>query len=531
MLAKEFILGLLTVTPALVEAMLPIHIKNYRFIQPSTPDNDPKQNKAFYVKGIDYQPGGSSGYDSANKHDILSDPDICARDAYAFQQLGINTIRIYSVNPDLNHDKCMTILNDAGIYVILDVNSGNYGENLNRADPSGSYDALYLSRVFKMIDAFKNYSNLLGFFSGNEVINDQANYAEIVPPYMRAVQRDMRQYIAKHSNRSIPVGYSAADNTDLRLATFKYLQCNSLDGKKVDHALNESRSDFFGLNSYEWCSGTSDWKSSGFDKLNSTFSDAVIPLIFSEYGCNKNLPRTFDEVTDAVYPDNGLGKVFSGGLVYEYAEEANKFGLVNLNNTDKSLSYKKDFVNLKDRFSKVKTNNTIEAKLSNNTIYKCDKNAILKIYKNFGVANFTIPDQPKEIADMIKNGVKGDNVGKLLPANNYTVPTSVKYTIKDQNGKTIKATIKYDKNNTINELKNKTSSVTSSSSHKSTTTTSKKVSSTKKVEKKDINVTSVDDGSSTTLKSSKSKGDAAMIDFSTSFIQSGIFAVIINALL
>ncbi|CAL9734879.1 probable 1,3-beta-glucanosyltransferase Gas3p [Monosporozyma servazzii] len=522
MLCKNLVLGLIAVAPVLVEAMLPIHIKNYRFIQPSSPDNDPKKNKVFYVKGIDYQPGGSSGYDSANEHDILSDPDICARDAYAFQQLGINTIRIYSVNPDLNHDKCMTILNDAGIYVILDVNSGNYGENLNRADPKGSYGALYLSRVFKMIDAFKNYPNLLGFFSGNEVINDQADYAEFVPPYMRAVQRDMRQYIAKHSNRTIPVGYSAADNTDLRLATFKYLQCNSLDGKKIDKALNESRSDFFGLNSYEWCSGTSDWKSSGFDKLNSTFSDAVIPLIFSEYGCNKNLPRTFDEVTDAIYTDKGLGKVFSGGLVYEYAEEANKYGLVNLDEDDKSLSYKKDFVNLKDRFSKVKTNTTFENKLSNNTIYKCDKNAILKIYKKFGVANFTIPKQPKEITDMIKKGVKGDNIGKLLPPKNYTVPTSVKYTIKDQNGKTLKATIKYEKNNTINEL----------TKHNATK---------KAVENKESNVTSIASSASvskttetsisSSSTSSKSKGDAAMVELSTSFIQSGIFAVIISALL
>ena len=76
------------------------------------------------------------------------------------------------MNPDVNHDKCMTILNDAGIYVILDVNSGNYGENLNRADPSGTYNGQYLTRVFKFIDAFKNYPNVLGFFSGNEVIND-----------------------------------------------------------------------------------------------------------------------------------------------------------------------------------------------------------------------------------------------------------------------------------------------------------------------------------------------------------------------
>nr|CAI6682404.1 BPK_HP1_G0043720.mRNA.1.CDS.1 [Saccharomyces cerevisiae] len=87
--------------------------------------------------------------------------------------------------------------------------------------------------------------------------------------------------------QSIPVGYSAADNTDLRLATFKYLQCNSLDGNKVNDDLDISRSDFFGLNTYEWCSGTSSWESSGYDKLNSTFEDAVIPLIFSSMVATK----------------------------------------------------------------------------------------------------------------------------------------------------------------------------------------------------------------------------------------------------
>lgn len=525
MLCKNIVLSLLAVAPGLVDAMLPIHIKNYRFIQPASPDNDPKENEVFFVKGVDYQPGGSSGYDSANKHDILSDPDICARDVYAFQQLGINTIRIYSVNPDLNHDKCMTILNDAGIYVILDVNSGNYGENLNRADPSGSYGSLYLTRVFKMIDAFKNYPNLLGFFSGNEVINDESNYAEIVPPYIRAVQRDMRQYIAKHSNRSIPVGYSAADNTDLRLATFKYLQCNSMDGKKVDKALNESRTDFFGLNSYEWCSGTSDWTTSGFNKLNSTFSDAKIPVILSEYGCNKNLPRSFDEVTDAVYTDKGLAKVFSGGLVYEFGEEANNYGLVKLDDDDNSLTYKQDFVNLQKRFDKVNTTVTYENKLSNNTIYKCDKDAILKIYKNFGVSNFTIPKQPKEISDLIKNGVKHDNVGQILPSKNYTVPTSVKYTIKDQNGKTIKATIAYDKNNTINELKkpNVTEKAVSSQLVNITSSTSTASSTVSSIASSTTSTSSVS--------SSKSKGDAAMVELSSSFIQSGIFAFIISFLL
>jgi Glucanosyltransferase len=53
--------------------------------------------------------------------------------------------------------------------------------SLNRADPANSYNAIYLQHVFATIDAFKIFSNTLGFFSGNEVIND-VNTTGVPPP-------------------------------------------------------------------------------------------------------------------------------------------------------------------------------------------------------------------------------------------------------------------------------------------------------------------------------------------------------------
>lgn len=62
----------------------------------------------FYIKGVDYQPGGAAGFDADN--DPLGNPDLCLRDAYAFQQLGINAIRVYSTDMTNNHGTQVRVL-------------------------------------------------------------------------------------------------------------------------------------------------------------------------------------------------------------------------------------------------------------------------------------------------------------------------------------------------------------------------------------------------------------------------------------
>lgn len=454
----------------LVQGMLPIHVTGDRFILP-TENNEADENTVFFIKGVDYQPGGSSGYTSSSGTDLLSDPAICARDAFVFQQLGINTIRIYSLNPDVNHDKCMTILNNAGIYVILDVNTSEYGQNLDRSNPSGTYTSDYLKHVFEFIEAFKNYPNVIGFFSGNEIINDDSDYASIDPPYIRAVQRDMKEYIAKNSNRTIPVGYSAADNTDLRGPTFEYLQCTVVNGTYMN-TLDVSKSDFFGLNTYEWCSGVSDWSTSGYDVLNSTFTNGSIPAIFSEFGCNTVSPRTFDEISDGLY--SGLINTFSGGFVYEYSEEANEYGLVEID-SDGNIQYKDDFDNLQSQYQNVSLPTIYESSVTSFN-YTCNSTQITDDYSDFGVDNFEIPDQPSAIASMISNGINATNVGKILT--DYDAPTTFNYTIKDSDGNLVSATITYAASNKINDfgttVSSTSSQATSSSSSSSSSTSSSK---------------------------------------------------------
>ena len=113
----------------------------------------------------------------------------CLRDATIMQSLGLNSIRVYNLDPDISHDDCASVFNAAGIYMIIDVNSPLPNESIDAAQPWNSYNSVYLKRIFSVVEAFKNYPNLLGFFGGNEVVND-ANSGSIDPPYIRGVTRD-----------------------------------------------------------------------------------------------------------------------------------------------------------------------------------------------------------------------------------------------------------------------------------------------------------------------------------------------------
>lgn len=159
------------------------------------------------------------------------------------QRLGINTIRVYNLIPNINHDECASIFNAAGIYMLLDVNNGNANSYLDRTAPWTTYTRAYLEHVFGVIEAFAHYPNLLGFFSGNEVINEDS--ARMAPAYIRAVTRDMKDYIAANIDREIGVGYSAADVATMLSDTWEYLGCDLSNS-------TSSKIDFFGLNDYEW---------------------------------------------------------------------------------------------------------------------------------------------------------------------------------------------------------------------------------------------------------------------------------------
>lgn len=111
----------------------------------------------------------------------------------------------------------------------------------------------------------------------------------------------------------------------------QYMNCGS----------DDERSDFFAFNDYSWCDPSS-FTQSGWDQKVKNFTGYGLPLFLSEYGCNTN-KRQFQEV-GSLY-STSMSAVYSGGLVYEYSQEGNNYGLVTINGD--SVSEDSDYKALK----------------------------------------------------------------------------------------------------------------------------------------------------------------------------------------
>ncbi|CCF57644.1 hypothetical protein KAFR_0C06480 [Kazachstania africana CBS 2517] len=269
----------------------------------------------FYIKGIAYQASTVNSTSGSTINDPLADYTTCSRDIPYLQALDTNVIRVYALNTSLDHTECMEALNDAGIYVIADLSSPS--ESINRDDPTWTLELF--QRYKDVVDVMANYTNVLGFFAGNEVSNDYETAD--ASAFVKAAIRDTKQYISDQGYRSIPVGYSSNDDSKTRVAMADYFDCGD----------SSDRADFYGINMYEWC-GNSTYSSSGYEARTKEFANLTIPVFFSEYGCNAVTPRLFTEV-QALYGEN-MTDVWSGGIVYMYFEETNNYGLVSISDDE-----------------------------------------------------------------------------------------------------------------------------------------------------------------------------------------------------
>ncbi|CAA9962799.1 1-3-beta-glucanosyltransferase [Pyrenophora teres f. maculata] len=258
------------------------------------------EGNQFYVKGIAYQ---------LIPDDPLVDATQCGLDSALMKTLGANSIRVYHVDPDADHTKCMKIFADAGIYLWVDLDT--FDTQVEQNTPRWETDQH--DAFAKVMDAFEQFDNVAGFFIGNEAITT-AN-GSVTAPYIKAATRDMKAYRDKKGYRKIPIGYSAADIASLRPMLQNYLACG-------DNA--DDRLDFFSLNAYSWC-GQSSYEQSGYNMLEKNSEDLHIPIFMSETGCNTVRPRDFAD-QNALFGE--MADVWSGSIVYEWIEEMNDYGII-----------------------------------------------------------------------------------------------------------------------------------------------------------------------------------------------------------
>jgi len=301
------------------------------------------------------------------------------------------------------------------MYMMIDVNSPLQGESLHATEPWTTYTSTYLNRTFAIVEAFKNYPNTLLFFAGNEVIQDLAS-AKPAPPYVRAVTRDLKNYISKHSSRPIAVGYSAADVREVLFDSWNYFQCAE-DGNADDM----SRIDVFALNSYSWC-GDSTFQNSGYDTLVAGFKGTSVPVFFSEFGCNKPAPRKFTEIA-AIYGPQ-MTPVLSGGVVYEYVQETNNFGLVDLSDQG-AANILPDYYTLKDQYAKINFQQVQSVKASTSSASTPPTCAAKLITSSIFSNNFTLPVLPPGAEEILNDGVSPAPVGKIVQISDWKVTVAV----------------------------------------------------------------------------------------------------------
>jgi len=117
------------------------------------------------------------------------------------------------------------------------------------------------------------YSNMLGFFAGNEVTSN-ASYTP-ASAFVKAAVRDMKAYIISNNYQHMGIGYASEDDAIMRRYPAAYMNCG------------ETSIDFWGYNIYEWC-GASDYVTSGYAQRTSDFANYNVPVFFAEVNCPKS---------------------------------------------------------------------------------------------------------------------------------------------------------------------------------------------------------------------------------------------------
>lgn len=201
--------------------------------------------------------------------DPLTDDDACLSQIALLQELNINLIRIYYLDAKADHSGCMTLLQDAGIYIYPELTSSHVSID----DNNPIWDRTTFTQFTGVVDNLAKFSNVLGFGVGIFSASDSTNFSL---PFFKAAIRDMKAHIKEKQYRNIPVGltsYAPFGEDDNVAGQLDFLTCD------------ETPADFLGIFAMDLnCTSEDDIKS--YAKI---YRHATIPVFMDSYGC---LPDT-----------------------------------------------------------------------------------------------------------------------------------------------------------------------------------------------------------------------------------------------
>ena len=304
----------------------PVILKGKRFYDSLT-------GQFFPIKGIAYYPRPNEGLlSTSDSVDFFTDEyrHLWEADIVHLQRLGVNTIRIYAVDPSRNHDAFMCALQRAGIYVMVELLAACVGCHIGPDYAPACYPEGLKTRGHWIINEFSKYANTLTFSAGNEVTLYSAMWqqVQINAPCQKKFLRDMRAYVDSCSGvlnsilpRKVPIGMVNWDFARTEQALYFNCQTDTSDPLETP--------EWYGMNVYLHCNAN-DPTLGGFPQFLQDFEgyNLSVPVVIAEYGCRENnfptmegfeAQRTWLE-TEAFYTE-AYQSVIAGAVAFEYSAE------------------------------------------------------------------------------------------------------------------------------------------------------------------------------------------------------------------
>lgn len=291
-----------------------------------------KSGTEFRMRGMAYYPRPNAGeLANVNNYDWFTDDHeaVWAPHVAIMQDLGVNTIRLYSVDPGKSHDKFMCACAEAGIYVLIGMAAPCENCAILDLEPPKCYPDALFDRMQHVYNAFAVYDNTLGFSVGNEnnLLRTYEKTGIQTMPCAKALLRDTRNYAASCATtlRQVPIGLDLADILP-REQWLEYMDC-AIDKNEF------TRAEWLGFNPYVECDPTTHLQysqSTGLQNLMNVYKKIAYPrpLMFGEFGCNLG-KNTIDgyENQRAFYDakwmneEQDMTDEIVGGNVFEFVTE------------------------------------------------------------------------------------------------------------------------------------------------------------------------------------------------------------------